>query len=175
MKSFGMSLFYICVITLSLIISPCFSLGLRAEDNTANVHNKHHKSPPKFTVHNTCKNGDCADAQNTISFGNSNTNNSGGLPAFPRTATLVNPTITFHSQSTVNAVKHTKAQVGWRHETHKVTSLNRISGKLSRKTINKKVPILGAVQTITPLKAHHTKKYDLSNHTFGATKTTLSE
>jgi hypothetical protein len=87
----------------------------------------------------------------------------------------VNPSITFHSESTVHAVKHTPAQVGWRHETHKVTKLNKVTGKLTKKTIKKKVPLTGAVQTIAPLKAHHTRKYDLNSNTFGPSKTTISE
>jgi len=168
MKSFGMSLFYICVITLYLIISPCLNTSFRAEDNSKNKN-------PNYKIYNTCKDGDCAKDQSTISFQNSNLNNGGGYGPFGKTAQIVNPSITFHSESTVNSVKQTPAQVGWRHETHKVTKLNKVTGKLTKKTIKKKVPIKGNVQTITPLKARHTRKYDLNSHTFGQTKTTISE
>ena len=81
----------------------------------------------------------------------------------------------FHNTETINAVKETPAQIGWRHEKKTITSVNKKTGKTEQHVLNSKVAVNGVVQEVKPLKAHHTQKYDLTTNTLGAVNTQISE
>ncbi len=53
--------------------------------------------------------------------------------------------------------------------------MDKVTGEIKKSTANKKIPVMGTVQEITPLKAHHTRKYDINSNTIGPITTTISK
>jgi hypothetical protein len=75
----------------------------------------------------------------------------------------------------MSVIKETPAHVGWRNEKQTVTSLNKQTGRVEQHVINTKVPLVGMVQEVKPLKVIRTRKYDIATHTLGPMSTSVSQ
>lgn len=75
----------------------------------------------------------------------------------------------------MHAIKETPAHVGWRNEKKTITSLNKQTGHVEQHVVNSKVPLVGMVQEVKPLKVHHTRRYDITNNKLGPISTSISE
>jgi hypothetical protein len=109
-----------------------------------------------------------------LSFSNSNTHN-GGNVSFGKSAHIVNPSIVMHSKGTISAIQETPAHVGWRHETQVVSSLNKKTNKVEKHHIESKVPLIGMVQQVKTLKVDNSRKYDITQNTFGPLSTSITQ
>jgi hypothetical protein len=109
-----------------------------------------------------------------VSFGNSNSNNSGGS-SLGASVAIVGPSIVLHNHGTMSAVKETPAHVGWRREQKTVTSLNKGTGQVEQHVMESKEPLIGVVQEVKTLKTHTSRKYDINSNKLGPISTSISE
>ena len=87
MKSFGMSVFYLTVITLFLIITPSISMGIKHKNEKETISITYPiTTSPTLKIVNACTN--CSKEENTMTFSNRNSNNAGS-PALGKKATIV--------------------------------------------------------------------------------------